>query len=344
MVFKHKPWDFGPIEHMIEPTLLLTFTLMLSLAGLYVLVWRLKSLDINASARAEKIPEKLDPYKVAYLRGEDSELLRVAMVDLVNRGVLKNPQRNYDGLEVVTDVDQWICDEQQASGWEFTAIQRSLIEHFQTANTATSILYSESKANTKRFMEEYQDWAREKKFLRDEKSAETAKWMAIVWGVALALFFLTCLWIRCSPTVHREVLESYAIGGVSCLLLSTVAFCAYVEAIPRLSRRGKKFLTDVQLIYRSLRSLKSFESDKTRRANLRVSDSKWPLLAAGIFGVAALQGSSLDVMYQSFRVSATSEPGGETQAGGCGSGGGSGGCGGGGGCGCGGGGGCGCGG
>ena len=82
MVFAQ--WFSDPIGSMNGPTFLIFYTILF-VVGMMALRRRVKSLNAEANARPSlRMPEKIDPYKVVFLRGGDSEVLRAAMVDLVD--------------------------------------------------------------------------------------------------------------------------------------------------------------------------------------------------------------------------------------------------------------------
>jgi len=82
--------------------------------------------------------------------------------------------------------------------------------------------------------------------------------------------------------------------------------------VSRLTRRGKDFLRDVQTVLAPYRAVKVAEKAGEvlpSTASLSFGDVSIPLLAMGAFGVDALQGSSMDPLFQAYRASATTASG-----------------------------------
>jgi uncharacterized protein (TIGR04222 family) len=58
-----------------------------------------RAVDRTGDLDPPEIPAKLDPYEVAYLRGGEREVARVALVSLIDRGLLKRTEKRDDGLK-----------------------------------------------------------------------------------------------------------------------------------------------------------------------------------------------------------------------------------------------------
>ena len=178
-------WFSDPIGSMSGPTFLIFYTILF-VVGTIALRRRVKSLNAEANARPSlRMPEKLDPYKVAFLRGGDSEVLRAGMVDLVDRGVITKTEIT-QGKFLKTKLTQWVCDpEKVARGVRFSAIQKYLIEHFETAKDAASVFEAESMLKAKELMGGYREWVQEEQLLNDHSDRAGVRSMA--WMLFLGL-------------------------------------------------------------------------------------------------------------------------------------------------------------
>ena len=65
----------------------LLFYLVLILLVAAIGWWRREMADWTADLTPPSVPADLDPYEVAYLRGGENEVARVAIVSLTERGV-----------------------------------------------------------------------------------------------------------------------------------------------------------------------------------------------------------------------------------------------------------------
>src|SRR5262249_16775563 len=62
----------------------------MAIAALVVASYKsVRSLDQTKDGDQPKVPSKLDPYEIAYLRGGENEVTRVAIASLIQRGLLK---------------------------------------------------------------------------------------------------------------------------------------------------------------------------------------------------------------------------------------------------------------
>lgn len=62
----------------------------LAIAAVIVACYRsVRSVDRTEGLEIPRIPAKLDPYEIAYLRGGENEIVRVAVASLIQRGLLR---------------------------------------------------------------------------------------------------------------------------------------------------------------------------------------------------------------------------------------------------------------
>ena len=82
-------WLLDPVIHLPGPEFLFLFSVLIVIGLIATRIL------VNRSTRSNlprlKIPERLDPYAIAYLRGGDTEVIRTAMVELVEEYVVTRP-------------------------------------------------------------------------------------------------------------------------------------------------------------------------------------------------------------------------------------------------------------
>ena len=67
-----------------------------------------RSIDRTRGLELPLIPQKLDPYEIAYLRGGQNEVARVAIASLVQRGVLKITEKgSWNAKSPTIDLGRW---------------------------------------------------------------------------------------------------------------------------------------------------------------------------------------------------------------------------------------------
>jgi uncharacterized protein (TIGR04222 family) len=220
------------------------------------------------------------------------------------------------------------------------------LEHFQSPATAPSLFKSSLLKRLDPEFDAWRRWSEKESLLIDRGLRSSAIALCVVSLLMLEAFGG---WKLIAAAMHHRS----NIGFLIALMGLSPFVLILASRVSRLTRRGKDFLRDVQTVlapYRVVKVAEKVGTELPSATSLSFGDASIPLLAMGAFGVNALQGSSMDPLFQAYRVSAASTSG--CSAGsssiGCGSGGsggdggGASGCGGGGGCGgCGGGGGCG---
>ncbi len=317
----------NPVMTMWGPSFLGFYAMLWGIA----LVWFLfqkRRIDSSRELASLPLPEVVDPYQLAYLRGGLNELLRLGTVELFSRGVMIEEKK---WLKVV-----WKIDEAKVPPGLLTPIARE-VGHFYRELRKPADLFrpSAERSFLENSLTKYTDpWDEgiEKEQLRvdpNRRSLFTTQ-VALVVG---ALLFLGAL--KIASAILRE---HYNLGFLIFMMMCGAIVSLVVCIAPKFSDRGRRFLKEVQLIYGRYSKV-----DKNYRPG--VSESKaghvdlaydTPVMAMGLFGVAALQGSAFSSVHLQFQKSASSGSscgGGCSSGSSCGSGCGGGGCGGCGGCG-----------
>ena len=200
-----------------------------------------------------------DPYLIAYLRGGDNELLRVALVSLIDRGLL-----------VVNGTQIKRADNAQPSSVR-RAVEKLLIEKYATPSEATSIF---DDPELKAACEPYQETLKRNRLLPDDSLSQARLTRFVVAFLVLA------------GLGGIKVLLALERGRTNVFFLVFLTLFALVVAgkvsFPRLTAKGTALLADVQTLYAGLKDRATF----IRPGGATIE----PMMLAATFGVGALAG------------------------------------------------------
>ena len=301
----------------------LAFYAMAIVAVIVACYRSVRSVDRTDGLDIPKIPSKLDPYEIAYLRGGEKEIVRVAVASLIQRGLLR-----------VVEKKTWVAKTkkiergrrpQQA---ELSPIEAVVLKwegfpaepHSLFGPSGITPLLEPTTGS-------YEAKCAEKSLLAPPEMKELGLrlfWLGTSIIVALGGYKLVVALIN----GHTNVLLLLIFGGVGASILGATCMRG-----PRLSRLGKAYLERLQTAYINLKDqlktdgklaqawddVSEERSRGKREVAINHSDC---LLMVGIFGVASLADTPLADLKTMFAQGAASS------GGGCGAG-----CGGGGGCG-----------
>jgi uncharacterized protein (TIGR04222 family) len=263
-----------------------------------------------------------DPYLIAYMRGGEHEALRVAVVSLVDRGMLV-----MDG-ELIRRADQVTSDitsmfrgdwranplvrraDQVTGDMVARPIERAVLEKFSLPGEAASIL---SDKDLKPVFQAYQNDL-ERAGLLPDSVTRVARLKRLLLGL-MTLGIVGVIKIQIGLSLNKPI--------VFLVLMMIVAMAvAAATSFPRLTARGKAALKDITNLYSGLRMQIYSSSPGSASAELA--------MFAAVFGVGELAATPFGYAQTLFpRATSSSSDGcGSSDGGGCGGGGG--GCGGGG--------------
>ena len=244
------PFDLRGPEFLI-------FYLVLSAMVLGVLILLRRK---SESSNATKI-DLADPYLIASLRGGDNEVIRVALVSLIDRGLLI-----VNGTQVKR-ADHVSPDSVRP------ALERELLKKCETPREVSSLL-NDAKVNSA--CREYHERLQRAGLLPEESVTEARQlrlWIAvaILGGVGI---------IKVVVALER--------GRTNVLFLIILIIAAIVLAFktsfPRLTAAGAAMLTDVQTLYAGL---------KGRAASIRPGGATIDaMMLVAVFGVDMLEGEA----------------------------------------------------
>ena len=208
------------------------------------------------------IPPKVDvgdPCLIAYLRGGERETLQVALVSLIDRGLL---------IPNGTQIKR--ADNASPSSVR-RPIEKALMETYAKPGMATSML---NDPKLKSVCQQYQDTLKTNRLLPDE-SVMRARWLCFT----LAFFLLGLVG---AGKIYIALERGRTNVQFLIILMIVAIVIAGKVSFPRLTARGTAMLKDLQSLYAGL---------KNRAASLRPGGATIePMMLAAAFGVGALAG------------------------------------------------------
>ena len=198
-----------------------------------------------------------DPYLIAYLRGGKNEALRVAVVSLVDRGLLVAQGHTLTRAEHAT------------TEAVRHPIEKCLLENFATSGEASTIFDDvRLEATCAPYREKL-----EKQGLLPDTSVVKARYVRLIWALLL-LEGLGTAKILVALSRGR-----YNIGFLVVLMIAAIIVAALVS-FPRLTARGAAMLEDLESLYAGLK-----DRAYTIRSGGATADA---VMLAGVFGISAL--------------------------------------------------------
>ena len=299
------------IANMYGPYFLAFYALVIGLV-LAVGRWRTWSADRTKEESLDDPPEPADPIDIALLRGDLNEVLRLTVVELVQRGYLRVEEGKSFGIRTGQKLAQ---SSRPPDPRYLSALQHAVFDAFKTPKAAAE-LFSDGSLN---------EWFRAKclqpeqrleqyRLITPNEVKRTGYQTALL--AALVVLGLGGYKLLIALAKGKTNVGFLIVMGV----LGTVAAVAVSKA-PRMSRRGKAYIEKLQRRYSRL---KAGISGLTHAV-----DDSTLIFAVALFGMAALVGTPYETLVSVFR-QATPSSGGCGGAGCGGSGCGGGGCGGGG--------------
>lgn len=269
-----------------------TLCALVVLAGAWLVRW----ISAMSSDGWEPLPQNLDAYEIAYLRGDINELVRFIVFDLVRSGALELSPR--DGKKPPVFRHSPAAPSAETLG----STAQAVYDFFVEPHSAEQLFASQVPQKVAQLYEPERALL-ERRRLFTMPIARSAMVRARLVGLLLILGFGGYRLWYAYELHHRNIGFTILIGVASIVLLFLLT------ALPRLSRRGRQYL-------RSLRAA------LPAPANSGVVSNAFPLIvAAG--GMAVLAGTPYAGLGDTFRQAAAATS--SSTSGGCGSGYGSGG-------------------
>ena len=233
-----------------------------------------------------------DPYLIACLRGGETEVLRLGVLALIDRGLL------------ITD-NTWIERAAHATPKDtHYAIEAAVLRAVVTRTSVDSIL---SDVWLKRECRPYREKLEAKGLLPDESTKSQRRRRFLLASMALAGVGLIKIAIGLSR--DRPVVFLFILMIAAVVVLAATSFS-------RLTARGRQAIDDIEAIYSGL---------KDRASDIHLgSDTSEMLMLEAVFGDTAPPPTEYEFAWTMFPQAASSSGGGDSGSGGGGGGGGGG--------------------
>jgi len=295
------------IGSMRGPAFLL-FYICIAVVTLVLCRLRRQAADPSRHAPPLPLPSDPEPHEIAYVRGGANELIRVVILDLIQRQFLRyteTPKRWFKNAE------QKIERHPDAPPPKLlTPVEREVMSVFTGPKNGQEVFESGMlTANVERHCGDYLRRMSEEQLL----SPPETKQRAVRIGLAGAAVLLGLAGYKLTAAI---LTQHYNVGFLIVLTFVSVVVLAFLCAVPRLSARGREYVLRLQQVFEQLKQERSYYG--------KLGPDPRILLLVSLFGVGMLADTPHDIYRKMFV---------QSSSGGCG-----GGCGGGGGGGCGGGG------
>ncbi len=305
----------NPIADMYGPHFLMLYGSVI-VATLIGVRWGIRSADPSTSLPPLPLRSNPDPYELAYLRGGENEVTRLAIFSLVQRGYLelRENKKWWGGAERRLAQATGPTD-----GHDLSPIEKSVHRFFSLSQTAAEVFKADPLSlGLNGLCTEYETKLEHEDMLYPPQAQETARLIQII-GASIILGLGGYKLFAALINGHSNVIFLIFMGMAGFVLF------LLVSRTPRLSYLGRDYLKRLQQAFERMKVKAATPASGVPDATL--------LLLVSLFGVSMLSGTSYASFGQMFGQSAAGSGGcGGSSSGGCG-GGGSSGCGGGGGCG-----------
>jgi uncharacterized protein (TIGR04222 family) len=172
-----------------------------------------------------------DPYLLAYLRGGQSEVIRVVTVSLIDRGLLQSND------------DQLVTVNQNVANIVHRPIEKALLQHFRFLTKTSSAFTSPAILST---CQEYKDTLQRLALIPDESILR-----ARLWRFSIAVVVLT-------GVAALKIFIALQRGRTNIFFLVVLAVFLLFVAIrvhnPLRTRRGDALLADLRHLFSSLKA------------------------------------------------------------------------------------------
>lgn len=312
-------WTHNQIGDMYGPAFLLLYGSVI-VATLFACWWKMSNADSTAQMNPLPVATDPDPFEIAYLRGGENDVSRLAIFDLIERGylqIVEEPKQSREGgtERRLTQVPM------HPDSRHLSTLERAVFDWFSGERTAAEVFESSTLSERVK----YHCAAHEQSLLNEQllypEEAKQAAWGVGLTG-ALVITLLGGYKLMVALEKGRSNVEFLIVMGIVSLVV-----LIYICRTQRLSYRGREYLENLQQAFDQLKA-RCVRPDAPALANPAAPDPAM-LLLVSLFGVSVLAGTAYASFEQEFH--RASSGGGGCGGGGCGGGGcGGGGCGGGG--------------
>lgn len=277
----------NPLASMYGPYFLAFYGVLIAAAVGFL--WILgRSIDRTGAMPLPQIPATVDPFEIAYLRGQETELARAAVFSLINKGLIEFSESRNSVVRKKAD----------ASSERLTKIERITLDWIGGLRM-TSEIFSEDGLlkQLEPYAREYRHRLERSNLLIGESTRNS--YAGIKRAVLIVLLGLA----------GYKVLAAVMNGRFNIIFLLILGYLGYlaikkISSLPRISKLGESYLSRLQLTFADLKNkaLPVIGDRETgpARARTTLAGIDPLLLSVGVFGSAVLAGTVYDSYNQVF--------------------------------------------
>jgi len=282
------PWLLeNPIGSMWGPAFLAFYFMAFCMALAVCWLFR-SSLDPTLESTPLPVPVDPDPYQIAYLRGGEGEVLRLATVDLYQRDLLTNAK---SGLFSANRLQAKVAVVPQ----DLNVFQRELLDYYREPRLPGDMYRAHLRPRLAAHFATWDAWIDAEQLQYPATARATfrlVKWVALAGFLLLGGYKFVAAISSSRPNVGFLIMMIVA-GGIAIQVWAK---------LPRFTTRGRRYIDDLQTAYASYKN-PSWDTPalaNSSPSNVQPAAYSLPVMAVGLFGVAVLQHSPLDFFYSQY--------------------------------------------
>ena len=261
----------------------LAFYGIVSLAVIVIGWLMINSADRTRGADVPELPDKPDPYAIAYLRGGAREVIRLAVFNLIRRGYFTT---DFASSSRATDERRIQQSPSAPSLKELTRIERA-VHDFAGGESRPKKFFDDQLVSVIELLS-----AETKQNLLEQRLLRSGRARTMAIGV-MFLGTSAILGLGGYKLVVALSRGKYNVGLLITIGIAAAVLHAVVTRPRRISNLGRRYLKRLQSAFKNTKS-------KLARAVIDPADAT-PAIAVGLFGLVALGSTSMSDVNTMFR-------------------------------------------
>jgi len=276
-------WRDNFVGNMYGPTFLAFYAVVIVVV-IAVGRWKVWSADRTLEEHVDDPPEPIDPVDIALLRGDINEVLRLTVVDLVQRGYLRISEGRFLSMRTGEKIVQALTPPDIR---HLTSLQRSVFSFFRAPKNAGEIFLDRDLKEWHRARcIESESRLSDFRLLTPEEIKQRGKQIALF--AALIIGALGGYKLLVALSKGKTNVAFLIIMGIAGIVAA-----GFICQAPRVSRRGRNYIERLQTRYGRLKnSITGLTS--------AVDDSAL-VYAVAIYGISALEDTPYQNLVSTFR-------------------------------------------